>query len=175
MKIGANSAPKPNLGPHPASRKCRRWNLAQLPTRPDGRYFSYRQSDFPFGQYPETTRHRKAILSGCPHRRESQPLRHLCRAGLQRLRDRAAPARVEGSGGSHGGDDKRDMAGVVEYRSGERVDPRQRIAQGARKTIAAYFSKHVRSLLQVATGIITDAKTIEFGFKRGVHRLRRQK
>src|ERR1700733_15736546 len=156
MKFGADSAPKLNLGPHPASRKSGKWSLAQLPATSDGRYFSHRQSDFPFGQNPDTTRHRKAFLSGCPPRRESQPLRHPCRAGLQRLRDRAVPARVEGSGGSHGGDDERDMAGVVEYGSGERVDPRQWIAQGTRKTIAAYFSKHVRSLLQVATGIITD-------------------
>src|SRR5664279_6388754 len=163
MKFGANSAPELSLGPRSASRKCGRSGRAQLRTRPHGGYFSHRQSDFSFGQNPEIIGHRKATLSGCPHRPESQPLRHICRAGLQRLRDRAAPARVKGSGGSHGSDDERNVAGVVEYGGGEGVDARQRIAHGTRKTVAAYLREHLGGLLvlRVATGIITDAKMVE--------------
>src|ERR1700677_5122104 len=112
---------------------------------------------------------------GCLHRPESEPLRHIAPAGLQRLRARAPPARVKGSGGSHGGYNERNLAGMVEYGGSEGVDARQRITQGTRKTVAAYLGEHVGGLLRVATGIITDAKMIEFGFKRVTLSLRRQK
>src|ERR1700723_682711 len=150
MKFGANSAPKLSLGPRPASRKCGRSGRARLRTRPDGGYFSHRPSDFSFGQNPETIGHREATLSGCLHRPESQLLRYICRAGLQRLRDRAAPARVKASDGSHGSDDEHDVAHMVEYGGGEGIDARQRIAHGARKTVTAYLGEHVRRLLRVA-------------------------
>ncbi len=48
--FGANSTPRLKLGPRPAPRKCGRSSVEHRRARPDSRYFSAGQSDFPLGQ-----------------------------------------------------------------------------------------------------------------------------